>query len=523
MHTFKLRTITALAALFCIVLTIKAQETERKVKVNITTKENGETTTVRKEFTLKEGEDVNAILKELGVLEEVGEISNGQVMEINVIRKEDSDILQDMEIGMFMESIADCGEPKPFLGVYVQNHESDNGEGAFINSIIEGTAASESSLKEGDIITAINGRSVSDHESLVDALYESAPGDEVKIAYTRNGKKNSTKVELGEQKREKHFAWHMDEDMIQGLSKLENLKELEALKDLDFDFDFDFDDEDFVWHEEGGEEKAFLGVTDHSARTEKLAHGVAIESVVENSTAEKMGLQAGDVIMAINGQVTDDFGTLADILSGIEIGTATTVEYMRDGQPMSATQNIGQRKSKARSFIFNPGDMDDVHFEFKSDFGGSEEEMEEHQAELQEEIQRILESMEIMHENGTDVITKEVRVTIEMEDVSKEEAERINANSDDKIRTENDLSVDNFKYYPNPNQGIFDLSFSVPETGDTDIMIFDQNGSKVYSERLIDLNGSYNNQIDISDQASGTYYMQVSQNGKTYSKKIVKN
>lgn len=531
MHTLKLRTLTAIAAVLCIVLTIKAQESERKVKVNITTKENGKTETIKKEFTLEDGQDLNEILREMGVLQEVNDMEGGQTMEINVIKKEDLEVLEDMEIGMFMEKFAHCGEPKPFLGVYVESSSDDEVKGAYVNSIIDGTAAAESELKEGDVITAINGTAVSDHESLVDALYENAPGDEVKIAYLRDGKKHTTKVALGEKKRENSFTWNMDNEMLERLSNLEELKsleelkELEVLKDMDFDFDVDFDmDEDhFFFEEDDGGSRAFLGVTNHSERTEKLAHGVAIETVVANSTAEKMGLQAGDVIMAINGQVTDDFGTLADILDGIEVGTATTVEFMRDGQPMSATDEIGERKKKARSFIFAPGEMDDVHFEFKSDFEGSEEEMEAHQEQLQEEIQRIMERVERMRENGADVITKEVTVVIELDDISPEEAERINANSSEKVRIENDLAVEDFNYYPNPNQGVFDLSFTVPETGDTDIAIFDQNGSKIYSEKLMGLTGSYNNQIDISDQARGTYFMQISQNGKTYSKKIVKN
>jgi len=105
-----------------------------------------------------------------------------------------------------------------------------------------------------------------------------------------------------------------------------------------------------------------------------------------------------------------------------------------------------------------------------------------------------------------------------MSDISEEEAEVVNSTSDEKISIANDLEVDDFNYYPNPNRGMFDLTFSVPGTGTTDIVIFDQKGKKVYSETLIDLSGSYNNQIDISAEASGTYFMQITQNGKTFSK-----
>ncbi len=526
MKTFTLRSIISCIAILCIVFTMNAQEnSQRKVQVNITTTENGKTTIIKKEITLENGEDVEMILKDLGVLENVGDISSGQVIEINIIRKEDNDVLKDMEIGLFMDDhkfrFFNCndGEPRPFLGVYVESHSSHNGseiKGAEITGIIEGEAAAASDLKEGDIITEINGVSVTGHESLVDALYANEPGDEVKIAYMRDGKKKTTKVNLGEKENEFEWNFEIDEEWIgalEGLGEsLEGLEELEHLKHVE------------KFYCECDEAKgAFLGVTNHAARTENLAKGVALESVVGNSTAEKMGLQAGDVITSINGKETNDFKQLADILDEIEVGTSVTVAFTREGVAMSATEEIGARKSGARSFIFAPGEMDDVHFEYRHEIEGSEAEVAAERARMHEEMDRMMIEVERMRSGETDVITKEITVIIIMEDVSPEEAEMINSNSDEKIEIDNDLNVEDFKYYPNPNQGVFDLTFSVSETGITDIVIFDQKGKKVYSERLVDLNGTYNNQIDISDQASGSYFMQITQNGKTFSKKIIKN
>jgi len=518
MKAFTLRSIVSILAILCIVFTMNAQEnSKRKVQVNVTTTENGKTTTVKKEIILEEGEDVEMILKDLGVMENVGDISNGQVIEINITRKEDNEVLNDMEIGLFLNGedfrIFNCeeGEPRPFLGVYVESHSSDDGSeirGAEITGIIDGGAAAASDLREGDIITAINGVEVRGHESLVDALYKNEPGDEVKIAYVRDGKKNTAKVALGEKESESDWIFDFEDEWIGALEGLE--KGLEGLENLDHVY---------VECNDG----AFLGITNHSERTENLAKGVALESVVNNSTAEIMGLQAGDVITSINGQETNDFNELADILEGIEVGTPVTVKFLRDGSAMSATEEISARKNEARSFIFAPGEMDDVHFEFRHELEGTEEEVAAERAQMHEEIERMMVEVERMRSGETDVITKEITVIIIMDDVSAEEAEMINANSDEKIEIDNDLNVDDFKYYPNPNQGVFDLTFSVTETGTTDIVIFDQKGKKVYSERLVDLNGTYNNQIDISDQASGSYFMQITQNGKTFSKKIIKN
>ena len=523
MKVLTLRSATILFFVFCIVFTMNAQEKEdRKVTINITTKENGTTTTINKVIDLEDGEDVEQILEELGVLGEVGDISEGQVIEINITRKEDNEVLKDMEFGLFMNDhrmkFFDCeeGEPRPFLGVYVENNESDEVKGAYITGVIDGSAAADSDLQKGDVITSVNGISVSGHESLVDALNTNEAGDEVKIAYLRDGKKQTTKVELGE--KEHSYTFNFDEEWV------ENLSQLELLEGFEFDFDVDDENTSIFWSENGScEKKAFLGITNHSARTDKLDKGVAIEEVVDNSTAEKMGLQAGDVVLSINGNETNDFKQLADVLDGVEIGSEVSVTFMRDGKNMSATEEIGEKASRSKNYIFAPGEMDDIHFEFREEFEGSKEEMEMERARMHEEMQHMMVEVERMRNGETDVITKEITVVIIMSDISEEEAEVVNSTSDEKISIANDLEVDDFNYYPNPNRGMFDLTFSVPGTGTTDIVIFDQKGKKVYSETLIDLSGSYNNQIDISAEASGTYFMQITQNGKTFSKKIIKN
>lgn len=519
MKAFTLRSASILFLVFCIVFTMNAQEKEdRKVTINITTKEGGKTTITKKVIDLEDGEDVEKILEELGILGEVGDISEGQVIEINIIRKEDNDVLKDMEFGLFMNDhkmkFFECDESRPFLGVYVESNDSDEIQGALITGVIDGSAAAETDLEKGDVITSVNSIEVTGHESLVDALYANEPGDEVKIAYVRSGKKSTTKVELGE--KEQSFSFEFDEEWIESLSELESLE--------GFEFDFDDENSSIFWSEDGScEKKAFLGITNHSARTDKLENGVAIEEVVSNSTAENMGLQAGDVVLSINGNETNDFKQLADVLSEIEIGSSVTVSFMRDGKNMTATEEIGEKASRSKNYIFAPGEMDDIRLEYREELEGSKEEMETERARMHEEMQHMMVEVERMRNGETDVITKEITVVIIMSDISEEEAEEVNSNSEEKISIANDLEVDDFNYYPNPNRGVFDLTFSVPETGTTDIVIFDQKGKKVYSERLIDLSGSYNNQIDIAGEASGTYFMQITQNGKTFSKKIVKN
>lgn len=69
-------------------------------------------------------------------------------------------------------------------------------EGTVVVEISEGSGASKSDLKPGDVITKLNGEKVKDTAYLRYELYKNKPGDTIEITYIRNGKENTTKVVL---------------------------------------------------------------------------------------------------------------------------------------------------------------------------------------------------------------------------------------------------------------------------------------------------------------------------------------
>lgn len=69
-------------------------------------------------------------------------------------------------------------------------------EGTVVVEISEGSGASKSDLKPGDVITKLNGEKVKDTAYLRYELYKNKPGDIIEITYIRNGKENTTKVVL---------------------------------------------------------------------------------------------------------------------------------------------------------------------------------------------------------------------------------------------------------------------------------------------------------------------------------------
>ena len=68
--------------------------------------------------------------------------------------------------------------------------------GVVVAGIESGSGAADSDLKEGDIITKLNGEKVQDSAYLRYELYKYSAGDTIEITYMRSGKEHTTKVAL---------------------------------------------------------------------------------------------------------------------------------------------------------------------------------------------------------------------------------------------------------------------------------------------------------------------------------------
>jgi putative serine protease PepD len=80
-----------------------------------------------------------------------------------------------------------------YLGVSI----SDGASAAVVASVQSGTAAARAGLRAGDVITAIDGKSVADYAALGAAVAAHRPGDKVTLTYTRNGASKTVTVTLG--------------------------------------------------------------------------------------------------------------------------------------------------------------------------------------------------------------------------------------------------------------------------------------------------------------------------------------
>ena len=95
-------------------------------------------------------------------------------------------------LGVSMINVSDA------KGSYRYNFDipNDIDSGVVVAGIESGSGAADSDLKEGDIITKLNGEEVQDSAYLRYELYKYSVGDKIEITYIRDGKEHTTKVVL---------------------------------------------------------------------------------------------------------------------------------------------------------------------------------------------------------------------------------------------------------------------------------------------------------------------------------------
>jgi serine protease Do len=89
--------------------------------------------------------------------------------------------------------------------------------------------------------------------------------------------------------------------------------------------------------ESGKVTRGYLGVTigdvsELPEAPEGVEEGAAVDTVHEDSPAAKAGMEAGDVIVAVDGQSVDGANTLTSIITSLPPGSEPTITVVRGGE-----------------------------------------------------------------------------------------------------------------------------------------------------------------------------------------------
>jgi serine protease Do len=185
--------------------------------------------------------------------------------------------------------------------------------GVLVQEVTPGGPAEKAGLKPGDVITAIDGRTIKDGDDLVNEIASRRPGSTARLGYTRDGKLADTTVTIGD--RDKIFA-----DL--------GTQQAEANPNDKGD---------------AGEAKLGVVVREVSPATAAKIHspGVAIQSVRSGSFADLQGLEPGLIIVRVNKQPTGTKEQFDAVASKLKTGDDVVFEVVDPRRPGDGINYIG--------------------------------------------------------------------------------------------------------------------------------------------------------------------------------------
>lgn len=503
-----------------VLLAQSADEGEKKVKIKIQENNNGTKTEKEETLIIDENTDVETLLRDLGFDSELGELKGKEILEIKITRKtEGNEVKEERQIKIedeeeaeevLLEEVEEKETPKvdpkrPMLGLYFE----PRGNGAYVTSIINQSAASISGFAPGDFIESVNGEKVNATTDLRELIAKYKAGDKVGIRFMRDGKVRYKEVVLGEW--EDHYIDRRDF----------NWEELDL-----GDFKFEFD------HERGRgshyKETPFLGVRPAESAADIAGDkGVQIEKVIPGSTAEKIGLASGDRIVEYNGISISDMNSLIAAVKDSEVGSQTSVKAVRDGQIREFTGELGMRhsKTKERRFRNTPSnsDLQNKIKELERQIDVLEERFGSGFADdARMSLEKIQNELDTKNGSSNDNFRSVTfQLSVEMTEVSEGEAWDLNKrNPSAGLKNSNSLELDRLSFAPNPNNGKFKLAFETQDPGIYTIKVMDISGQLIHHKKS-QIQRLFAETIDLSDKPDGTYFINISKDNKSYSRKIV--
>ncbi len=199
---------------------------------------------------------------------------------------------------------------------------------------------------------------------------------------------------------------------------------------------------------------------------------VLITKVMNDSPAEKAGLKRGDIITAIDGKSIEERGLL-EFLNEAEESQKMKLTIQRGEEEITKTVKLGEKKTLRTNSFFNSDHVVDFDrtFVFVTLIEKEEEEM----------LSKAL---------GADISNME-----EPEDV--------------------EISV-----FPNPSNGEFNINISNDSREEAELKVFNSKGEQLQSYTLPA--GQINQQVSISNQPAGNYFVVLQQGDRLITKKLIK-
>lgn len=214
-------------------------------------------------------------------------------------------------------------EPAPLS--QIQQQQLGVTSGAYVKDVVSGTPGDKAGFRKGDVIVRVGSSPVATYMDVRNDMYRYNAGDKVSVEIVRDGQHKTLEVTLGELPKQptaprRQMTLPFGEDPFNG--------------DSPFRFQTPKrNGQDQAVPGAGGHLGARIAPIDADARSQynlpQSAHGVVVDSVVQGSLAESLGLRSGDVITDFGGKSVTTPEALVKSIKAAKSGESGSITFER--------------------------------------------------------------------------------------------------------------------------------------------------------------------------------------------------
>ena len=214
--------------------------------------------------------------------------------------------------------------------------------GVVIGKVLEDSPAAKSGLKDGDVITAINGQPVEGTVQFRRMVRETPAGRSLQLTVWRDGRSQSINATLGKmQENRKQWMSAMPQVFKFEAPDMPEVAPIPGIPSLEWDGGnllmnrprLGIDAEDI-----SGQLGSYFGAPD--------GEGILVRDVNPGSAAEKAGVKAGDVITSLNGDRIHGVAELRSKLAAAGEGKTAKLGVTRNKSSLTLDVEIPAMKNK---------------------------------------------------------------------------------------------------------------------------------------------------------------------------------
>ncbi len=216
---------------------------------------------------------------------------------------------------------------KAFLGISHKSSFGENQDGVMV-SVVSNSTAESLGLKNGDVITAINGNRILDWDDVTTAIENITPGEAVKVNYVRDGQQKSGSQTIKSYRENKEQSWADTKPKPEPAPKARYEPKKEA------------------------HEYAFLGIYSENVSMEKAKklgcdnpYGSYVTGVIPSTAAAKAGIQKMDYLYGVDEYRVGKDQRFTGILKKFHPGDQAVIHLFRKGEATKANVTFGSRNS----------------------------------------------------------------------------------------------------------------------------------------------------------------------------------